>query len=135
MAIARAVIGKRDRERFLIPLSDAALFTATPRWLEFLNNDTLALRQATARFLFESRRLDSYLDSAGAWIREPVLLMLAGRDRIIDNAATMAFAASMGARQLTVEMFGDAHHTLEFESDPRPIFQCLADWCVGRCKE
>src|SRR5262249_18500218 len=46
---------------FPIPLNDPALFTATPRWLEFLRGDALSLHRATARFLFESFRLGAYL--------------------------------------------------------------------------
>lgn len=134
-AIARAVIRGRLRRQFDIPLNDPALFTATPRWLEFLNNDKLALRQATAGFLFQSRRLDSYLRDAWPWIRDPLLLVLAGRDRIINNAATAARVTGAGSRQTTVRIFGDGHHTLEFEPDPQPFFRCLADWCVARCQE
>lgn len=134
-AIARSVIRGRLRRQFDIPLNAPELFTATPRWLEFVNNDKLALRQATAGFLFQSRRLDSYLRDAWPWIRDPLLLVLAGRDRIINNAATAARVTGAGSSQATVRIFGDGHHTLEFESDPQPFFRCLADWCVARCQE
>lgn len=44
----------RPSKPFPIPLSDPELFTATPRWLDFLHHDPLRLHQATARFLLES---------------------------------------------------------------------------------
>ena len=47
--------------QFPIPLSAPELFTATPKWLDFLRQDPLALHQATARFLVESVRLDRSL--------------------------------------------------------------------------
>ncbi len=134
-AIAKAVLGGKESQKFAIPLNDPALFTATQCWLDFLHDDKIALKQATAKFLFESRRLDGYLQGAGRWLREPLLVMLAGQDRIIDNAATMAYAGSSASGDLTVRLYGEAHHTLEFEPDPRPIFADLACWCVARCQE
>ncbi len=111
----------RQPDRLLpIPLADPELFTATPRWLEFLRNDPLALHQATARFLVESARLDGYLRFAVRQVRVPVLLQLAGRDRIIDNAGTRKFAARFPT-VLEIHEYPDAHHTLEFEPDPRPV--------------
>jgi acylglycerol lipase len=135
LSIAKAVFGKNERQLFDIPLNDPALFTATPQWLDYLRQDPLILRQATARFLFESRRLDGYLEGAGQYVAEPVLLMLAGHDRIIDNRATMAYAASLGRKELTVRLWGEAHHTLEFEPRPAGIFRDLGEWCAKCCRE
>ena len=70
---------------FPIPLNDPELFTASPRWLEFLRHDPLALHQATARLLLESARMDVYIRLAAPYVRVPTLLMLAGKDRIVDN--------------------------------------------------
>src|SRR5206468_757440 len=76
------------RRLFPIPLDDPELFTATPRWLRFLREDDKSLHRATARFLIESARLDAYLRFVPCHVRVPVLLMLAGRDRIIHNVPT-----------------------------------------------
>jgi len=65
------------RRLFAVPLSDPQLFTATPRWQQFIRDDPLSLRQATARFFVESVRLDLYLRLAAAQVRLPVLLLLA----------------------------------------------------------
>ena len=54
----------RPRRLLPIPLSDPALFTATPRWQEFLRNDALSLRQGTPRLLFSSRILDRVIADA-----------------------------------------------------------------------
>jgi len=43
------------------------------------------VRQATARLLAHSVRLDGYLRFVPKHVTVPVLLLLAGRDRIIDN--------------------------------------------------
>src|SRR5262249_15867218 len=74
-----------------IPLSDPELFTATPEWQDFIRNDTLGLRKATARLLVQSVRLDYELRRAARRIVVPIVVMLAGRDKIIDNIRTRRF--------------------------------------------
>jgi alpha-beta hydrolase superfamily lysophospholipase len=110
-----------------IPLSDPELFTATPRWLQFLREDPLALHQATARFLVESVRLDGYLRGAPRHLTMPILLMLGGRDRIIHNERTRTFVDRF-AGETTVREFPEAHHTLEFEPDPDRFLEHLLAW-------
>jgi acylglycerol lipase len=64
-----------------------------------------------------------------------VLLMLAGRDRIIDNARTRAYVGSFASADRTIVEYSNAHHTLEFEPDPSPVFADLAGWlsmCLTR---
>jgi alpha-beta hydrolase superfamily lysophospholipase len=112
---------------FPVPLDEPELFTATPRWLDFLRHDPLSLHEATARFLIESVRLDWYLKVVPRHVHVPVILMLAGRDRIIDNARTRAFLDRFAATDKEIIEYPEAHHTLEFESDPdRPLDDLLA---------
>lgn len=112
---------------FPIPLDDPELFTATPSRQQFIRDDPLALRQATARFLFESFRLDLYARRAAKQVKVPTLLMLAERDRIIDNARTRAFAARF-PRDVEVIEHPGAHHTLEFEPSPERYLGLLLGW-------
>jgi alpha-beta hydrolase superfamily lysophospholipase len=118
---------------FPIPLNDPELFTANPRWLPFLRDDPLALRQATARFMVESVRLDGYLRFAARHVRVPVLLLLAGKDRVIDNAGTRAFAARFAGETEVIE-YPEAHHTLEFEPEPDRFIDDLLGW-LGRMSQ
>jgi alpha-beta hydrolase superfamily lysophospholipase len=112
---------------FPIPLSDPELFTATPRWLDFLRRDPLAVHQATARLLVESVRLDGYVRRARGRVVVPTLLMLAGRDRIIDNDRTRAFVGRFAGPKEIVE-YAEAHHTLEFEPEPERFLEDLLIW-------
>jgi alpha-beta hydrolase superfamily lysophospholipase len=122
------------RKLFPIPLNDPALFTANPRWLQFLRDDPLALHRATARFLFESARLDLYLRFTPPHVKVPVLLLLAGHDRIIDNGRTRAFVERFAADDKTVIEYPGAHHTLEFEPEPESFISDLAAWLGDRAK-
>ncbi|HEY7156846.1 MAG TPA: lysophospholipase [Gemmataceae bacterium] len=116
------------RRLFPVPLSDPQLFTATPRWQEFIRDDPLSIRQATARFFVESVRLDLYLRFAVSRVQLPVLLLLAEHDRIIDNARTRAFVERFPAHDKEVREYAGAHHTLEFEADPEVFIADLLHW-------
>jgi alpha-beta hydrolase superfamily lysophospholipase len=120
------------RHQFPIPLDDPELFTATPRWQQFLRDDPLSLRQATARFLIESVRLDGYLHFVPRYVRVPVLLMLAEHDRIIDNAGARRFVESFAAMEKKVVEYPGAHHTLEFEPEPEVFVRDLLGWLDNR---
>jgi alpha-beta hydrolase superfamily lysophospholipase len=117
------------RRPFPIPLNDPDLFTASPRWQQFIRDDRLGLREATARFLIESVRLDLYLRLfARPAVRVPVLLLLAEHDRIIDNARTRKFVAQFASADKEVVEYDGAHHTLEFEPDPDRHVHDLLRW-------
>ena len=116
------------RKLFPIPLNDPELFTATPRWQQFILDDPLSLRQATARLLVESFRLDGYLRFCPAYLHVPVLLLLAGRDRIIDNDRTRRFVNRFASADKEVIEYSEAHHTLEFEPQPERFVDDLRRW-------
>jgi alpha-beta hydrolase superfamily lysophospholipase len=115
---------------FPIPLDEPELFTATPRWLRFLREDATSLHHATARFLVESVRLDIYLRFVPRHVRVPVLLMLAGRDRIIRNAPTRTYVGTFATLDCEVHEYAEAHHTLEFEPDPEIFLSDLHRWLL-----
>ena len=123
------------RKLFPIPLNDPQLFTATPRWQNFIRDDPLSLRQATARLLLESVRLDFYRRLVPPHIRVPVLLVLAGNDRIIDNGRTRRFVKRFASADSEVIEYPDAHHTLEFEPDPEPFIHDLGRWLERQTDE
>ncbi len=117
---------------FPVPLSDPALFTATPKWRKFLSEDPLAIREATARFFVESIKFDVYLRRAARHVQCPVLLMLAGEDRVIDNDRTRKYLDRFATADKTIIDYPAAHHTLEFEPDPTGSFQDLSRWILAK---
>ena len=116
------------RRLYDIPLSDPALFTANPQRRQYIADDPLSLRRATARLLAESTKLGWYLKDAPRYITIPVVLFLAGEDRIIDNDRTRLFVGSFASRDKLVVDYEGVHHTLEFEEYPRFFFDDLANW-------
>jgi len=116
------------RKTFPIPLGDPALFTANPEGQEFIAADRLRLHAATAGLLAASTFLDRTVRRAPPRVLAPALLMLAGNDRIVDNARTRAYFARLAARDKQVIEYPDAHHTLEFEPDPSRYARDLIAW-------
>jgi alpha-beta hydrolase superfamily lysophospholipase len=125
--IAKCLMMGEELRRFPIPIDDPHLFTENPDRVRYIAEDELSLRDLTARFMYESRRLDPMVRAAAATVRVPTLLLLAERDRIINNEATRALIYSMAARKRVITYPG-AHHTLEFELDPQPYFKDLVAW-------
>lgn len=115
---------------FPIPLNEPELFTADPRWQQFIATDRHGLTAATARFLFESVRFDLHLKRAVRKVRVPVLLLLAGKDRILDNPGTRKYLSRLnGAKSVSVIDYPHAEHTLEFE--PVDFVRDVLGW-MGR---
>lgn len=116
------------RRRFPIPLNDPELFTASPKWQQFIRDDPLALHDATARLLVESVRLDGFLKFVPPHVRVPVLLLLAEHDRIIDNGRTRQYVESFATADRQIIEYTGAHHTLEFEPEPERFLKDWLDW-------
>lgn len=124
IAVSRFVSPQRTSP---IPLNDADLFTASREWQKFIHDDRLGLRHATSRFLFASTQLDIYLRRAAKAVTVPSLLLLAGRDRIINNGATWMKTQRFRGGRTTI-VYPDAEHTLEFEADGHPFVGDMIGW-------
>jgi alpha-beta hydrolase superfamily lysophospholipase len=127
LAILRARLLAPQR-RFAIPLNAPELFTANRRWQRFIAEDELSLREASARLMIESVRLDGYLRFVPRHVRVPVLLMLAELDRIIDNDRTRRYVERFKSPNKEVIEYPKAHHTLEFEREPDFFIDDLLRW-------
>jgi len=123
------------RRLFNIPLNDPELFTSNPAAQKFLKEDPLALRKATARFLLDSVRLDFYLRIFRTKISKPILLLIAGQDKIIDNEKTIAFVKRFASGSLTVKEYPEAHHTFEFEPEPQKHIEEIEEWLQTQFKK
>ena len=116
------------RKAFPIPLSDPALFTASHAGQEFIANDPLGLHAATAGLLAASTFIDRIVGRIPPRVRQPSLLMLAGRDRIVDNDRTLAYFDQLASTRRQVITYPDGHHTLEFDPDPSRYARDLVRW-------
>jgi len=118
----------QPKKTFPIPLSDPALFTDNPEGQAFIAADPLGLRAATARLLATSVFIDRVVARIPSRVHQPSLLMLAGRDRIVDNDKTRAYFDRLASTDRRVIDYPEGHHTLEFDPDPDRYALDLAAW-------
>ncbi|MDR3618129.1 MAG: alpha/beta fold hydrolase [Paludisphaera borealis] len=133
LRIAGAAIFNR-RKTFPIPLADPALFTDNVEKQEFIRNDPLSLREGTAGLMAASFFIDRMIKRAPRRLHQPALLMLAGRDRIVDNARTLAYFERLASTDRRVIDYPDGCHTLEFDPDPTRYARDLIAWLDERLK-
>lgn len=112
----------------MLPLNDPKLFTDVAEHQQFIDDDPLALRAVTSGFLNAGRDLDKILRTQATNIRQPTLLMLAGNDRVIDNAQTKARVTQFATKHSTTIEYPNAAHTLEFDSDRDVVIRDLVTW-------
>jgi alpha-beta hydrolase superfamily lysophospholipase len=124
LAVLRDLLVSPARQH-RIPL-EPKMFTRTPRHVDFIRNDPLRLHTVSARFLWQSHRLDRLLartrENAGA----PVLLFLAGKDRIIDNQTTRRFFARRPPGEVTILEYPDQTHSIQLDAPERLTRDILA---------
>lgn len=126
--LAAAVEHGLHRMLIPIPLSDPALFTDTPHWRDFIRRDPLALHQASTGLLHASVELTNLVLRESDKINRPLLLMLAGRDLVIDNPPTRAWFARLKTDRRVLIEYAEACHTLEFEPDPDHFIDHWIGW-------
>jgi L-alanine-DL-glutamate epimerase-like enolase superfamily enzyme/alpha-beta hydrolase superfamily lysophospholipase len=83
----------------------------------FVRVDSLKLADFTPRFLRAALALKEDLETHFRAFRKPSLLLLAGRDQIIDNARTVALYRSIGSVRPEVVTL-DCNHGIMFEAQP-----------------
>lgn len=121
-----------EQRRLRIPLRDPELFTDNRVWQRFIVEDANTLRHITWRFAREDRKLSRFARAASPELTMPLLLMLAGRDKIIDNAQVQTFFDRAPSSDKQLIRYAKAEHTLEFETHPEPYFADLTKWLCSR---
>ncbi len=125
----RATQTLRVNEKLVeIPLQDPALFTDSTRWQDYIRHDPLTLRNITMRFAREDLAMTRWARQSPPWVHTPSMMMLAGRDRIVDNSKTIGYFRRLASADKMLLEYPTSAHTFEFESDPEPIFADLAGW-------
>jgi alpha-beta hydrolase superfamily lysophospholipase len=72
--------------------------------------------------------LDVYNSLAIRHVVVPTLVLLAERDRIVDNAVVRRIVSQFPTADMTVREYAGASHTLEFERGGPPFLSDLIPW-------
>jgi alpha-beta hydrolase superfamily lysophospholipase len=107
----------RPEQQVSIPLVPGH-YTRQAAPLAYIANDPYRLLTASARFFWETRRLDRARSQFAGALTLPVLLQIGGADRIMDVAATCRWVNDLPSCDRTVVVYRDAAHTLDFEAEP-----------------
>jgi len=100
--------------RLSVPIPLEA-YTETAQLDTFIRKDELKLKDFTPRFLRATLRLKENLEASFQDFRKPSLLILAGRDRIIDNGRTEALYQEIGSESPETVVL-DCNHGIMFEA-------------------
>lgn len=125
----------KGAERVPVPLDDPALFTGEPDWQEYIRNDEFTIHRVSLDFLKASLDLEQAIEAEASRLKAPLLMMLAGRDDIIDNERTLRLLSRFGAPQENLIVYNEARHTLEFEKNRREIFSDYLEWLNQLCRK
>ena len=112
---------------FKIPIDDT-MFTANKKYLDYIDKDEGRLRFVKGRFLLELALLDRNLKKASSNIKLPVLLILAGIDRIIDTQKVNRWFEKLPSTDKTIKIYKDYHHILTFEEKAGEVMEDITDW-------
>lgn len=107
-----------------IPLT-ADLFTTDADWQAFIESDPMALGEVSVGTLFSGRELDRLRDPSS--ISCPTLTILAGNDRIVDNARIKRWAQQIDGATDTI-VYDDTEHVLEFEPVRATMSRDIVQW-------
>jgi pimeloyl-ACP methyl ester carboxylesterase len=110
------------------------MFTHTPGFLDFIRTDPWRLQKVTARFLLTSRALDWMIARKIVNLNLPVLVVLAGKDPIIDNQGVSDLLSAV-KDQVRLQIFADAIHAIQFDQIERLVREIgtFVKEVEGRC--
>lgn len=128
LALQAAFVCGVRKARLPIPLIAPEMFTDEPHWQEFIRRDELALRRVSTSFLQANLRLTDEIQRAARPLAKPLLMLLAGRDRIIDNERTRELYRRLDGGNGRLVEYPEACHTLEFEPNPDRFIADLVRW-------
>ncbi|MAG57179.1 MAG: hypothetical protein CMJ83_12875 [Planctomycetes bacterium] len=113
------------RARLQVPIRPE-MFTETPRFLDFIRQDPWRLKLATAKFFSVSLKLDRQVADGIDSLEKPVLLFLAGGERIIDNDGVTRLLQRLPGGCLQIHMYDDATHSIQFDQVERMVDDTMA---------
>jgi len=94
--------------------------------------DPLVHRRATARFFTEFKWAMRTARERAAEIRVPILILQAGDDRLVEVAATEAFAAEVGSDDKALRVYPELYHEIFNETANDYVFADLERWLDAR---
>lgn len=99
-----------------------------PEYVARIEADPLAFNHATARWFTETVAAQQRALSATSPAQVPLLLLLAGEDAIVSNAAARRLYAVLGAQAAQVHEYPECYHDLLHEPNHARVIDDLVAW-------
>ena len=110
---------------------DPALLTHDQERAADYENDPKIHSTITPRLFTETSTAIETALRRGDRIRMPVLFLLAGEDRVVDTARSLAFARSLPSNDISVEVLERQYHEVLQERDRSTAMADILDWIQG----
>ncbi len=123
-----------SKKKFSLPLKDS-FFTQNPSYLKFIEEDPLGLRRVSAPFLIETLKLNQLARKVLPQVRQPIYLLLAAQDKIVDTEKTIAQFQKNQHLNLRIKLYPGWEHTLEFEPQAERFYDDLSIWLQDQGKK
>ena len=112
----------------LLPIPiEPEMFSKVPTTLDWIKGDPLRLQCASTRFFLRSDDVTDYVDENMKSNERPILLFLAGKDEIIDNAGVIAVLETGKQEELKVLNYEDQTHSIQFDA-PKRLTADITTW-------
>lgn len=108
------------------PPTPVELFTRGPQYREFILPDPLRLRAVSPRFNGILQQMSQMLAAKCLKLTQPMLLLLAQQDAMVDNAATEKLFARLKVSPKQLHTL-PAAHGIQFDA-PQRVTELLAGW-------
>src|ERR1039458_3288927 len=108
------------------------MLTRDPQIAEKTRTDPLCEGSATPRWFVTARRAQKYVRSHAADFTQPLLMRVAGEDRIAEPAASIRFFEEAGSTDKTLRFYEDHRHELLLEIGREMIFEEIRKWMEER---
>jgi alpha-beta hydrolase superfamily lysophospholipase len=109
------------------PIRDDEMFTDSPEALYFLYNDKLRTFSPRASDFFQAKKIDSYISKNSDKVKIPSLVLLAGKDRIVDNAKTKLAFQKFDQKPKIIEYL-ESEHVIFFGQAKNKLTDDIADF-------
>lgn len=106
---------------------ESEMFTTDPEQLHYIENDPLKLHTASAAFFMQSNRMDKLVEKMDDGKHPPMLVFLAGKDRIIDNDATRELVTRDPNRSVKIIDYPDQTHSVQLDA-PERLTRDIVRW-------
>jgi alpha-beta hydrolase superfamily lysophospholipase len=114
---------------------DAGMFTRDKVMAKRIDADTLEVRKFTAKFYSAIIKSMIYVGMRARRIKLPVLMILGGKDLMIDAVTGGKYFGKIGSKVKTLKWYPEMYHALYVDKDRENVFKDMVDWINMRLQE